>query len=104
MNSESKTLRVPDSSIKNTIIENDDKKSENFSNFQEESSSNNQTSKSKSPLDDNLLTFSRVSRSVLSSRTRDGKKKINQYIVMRQLGQGNYGKVKLVYDTDDSNN
>ncbi len=48
--------------------------------------------------------ISKVSRSVLSTKTRDGKKKINQYIVMRQLGSGNFGKVKLVYDTEDSNN
>ena len=48
--------------------------------------------------------ISKVSRSVLSTKTRDGKKKINQYIVMRQLGAGNFGKVKLVYDTEDFNN
>jgi serine/threonine protein kinase len=35
--------------------------------------------------------------------TRDGKKKINQYIVMRLIGKGNFGKVKLVYDTEQNN-
>jgi serine/threonine protein kinase len=34
---------------------------------------------------------------------RDGKKKINQYIVMKEIGQGTFGKVKLVYNTDENN-
>jgi hypothetical protein len=102
-NSESKTLRVPDSSVKNTIVEDEEKKSEDFSNFHDDSSSNEFTPNSKSPCDDNISTFSRVSHSVFSSKTRDGKKKINQYIVMHLLGKGNFGKVMLVYDTDNSN-
>ena len=96
-------MRVPDSSIKNTIVEGEEKKSDGFSNFHDESSSNEFTPNSKAPYDDNISTFSRVSHSVFSTKTRDGKKKINQYIVMRLLGKGNFGKVKLVYDTSNSN-
>jgi serine/threonine protein kinase len=40
---------------------------------------------------------------VISTKTRDGKKKINQYIVMKMIGKGNFGKVKLVYNTDENN-
>jgi hypothetical protein len=97
-------LRVPDSSVKNTIAEDEEKKSEDFSIFHDDSSSNEFTPiNSKSPYDDNISTFSRVSHSVFSTKTRDGKKKINQYIVMSLLGKGNFGKVKLVYDTNNSN-
>jgi hypothetical protein len=71
-------LRVPDSSVKNTIAEDEEKKSEDFSIFHDDSSSNEFTpNNSKSPYDDNISTFSRVSHSVFSTKTRDGKKKIN---------------------------
>jgi serine/threonine protein kinase len=51
--------------------------------------------------EDNKSTFSKYSRSVISTKTRDGKKKINQYIVMKLIGKGNFGKVKLVLNTDE---
>jgi [calcium/calmodulin-dependent protein kinase] kinase len=44
-----------------------------------------------------------ISRSVISTKQRDGKKKINQYIVMKNIGKGSFGKVKLVLNTEDSN-
>ena len=44
-----------------------------------------------------------ISRSVISTKQRDGKKKINQYIVMKDIGKGSFGKVKLVLNTYDSN-
>lgn len=53
--------------------------------------------------DDNISVVSKVSHSVISTKTRDGKKKINQYIVMKLVGKGNFGKVKLVYNTDENN-
>jgi serine/threonine protein kinase len=51
--------------------------------------------------DDDKSTFSKYSRSVISTKTRDGKKKINQYIVMKLIGKGNFGKVKLVLNTEE---
>ncbi len=54
--------------------------------------------------DDDKSTFSKYSRSVISTKTRDGKKKINQYIVMKLIGKGNFGKVKLVLNTEEDNN
>ena len=47
--------------------------------------------------------ISLVSRSVLSTRQRDGKKKINQYIIMNQIGKGSFGKVKLALNTEENN-
>lgn len=45
-----------------------------------------------------------ISRSVIStSKQRDGKKKINQYIVMKEIGKGSFGKVKLVLNTEEAN-
>jgi serine/threonine protein kinase len=38
---------------------------------------------------------------VISTKTRDGKKKINQYIVIKLIGKGNFGKVKLVFNTEE---
>ncbi len=53
--------------------------------------------------DDNISMISKVSHSVVSTKTRDGKKKINQYIIMKLIGKGSFGKVKLVYNTDEKN-
>lgn len=36
-------------------------------------------------------------------KLKDGKKKINQYIVMKEIGKGTFGKVKLVYNTEENN-
>lgn len=47
--------------------------------------------------------ISLVSKSVISTRQRDGKKKINQYIVMKEIGKGSFGKVKLALNTDEHN-
>ena len=38
---------------------------------------------------------------MISTKTRDGKKKINQYIVIKLIGKGNFGKVKLVFNTEE---
>jgi serine/threonine protein kinase len=40
---------------------------------------------------------------VISTRQRDGKKKINQYILIKDLGRGSFGKVKLALDTLQQN-
>lgn len=49
-------------------------------------------------------TSSVISRSIISTtKQRDGKKKINQYIVMKEIGKGSFGKVKLVLNTDEDN-
>ena len=53
--------------------------------------------------DDNVSMFSKVSHSVISTKMRDGKKKINQYIVMKEIGKGAFGKVKLVLNTEENN-
>jgi serine/threonine protein kinase len=47
--------------------------------------------------------FSKVSHSVISTKMKDGKKKINQYIVMKELGVGAFGKVMLVLNTEENN-
>ena len=45
-----------------------------------------------------------ISKSVIStSKQRDGRKKINQYIVMKQIGKGSFGKVKLVLNSEEGN-
>lgn len=45
-----------------------------------------------------------ISKSVISTlRQKDGKKKINQYIVMKEIGKGSFGKVKLVLNTEQQN-
>lgn len=36
-------------------------------------------------------------------RDSDGKKKINQYIIIKNIGKGSYGKVKLAFDTNNHN-
>lgn len=53
--------------------------------------------------DDNISMFSKVSHSVISTKMKDGKKKINQYIVMKEIGKGAFGKVKLVLNTEENN-
>jgi len=37
------------------------------------------------------------------SKKEGGKKKINQYIVIKDIGKGSFGKVKLVLDTENNN-
>lgn len=64
---------------------------------------NNKQSQNSNIEDDNTSTFSKVSKSVKTMKMRDGKKKINQYIVMREIGKGTFGKVKLVYNTEENN-
>lgn len=53
--------------------------------------------------DDGQSQISKYSKSVISTKMKDGKKKINNYIVLKEIGKGSFGKVKLVYDTDDNN-
>ena len=43
-----------------------------------------------------------VSKSIVS-RKENGKKKINQYIVIKDIGKGSFGKVKLVLNSDEDN-
>jgi hypothetical protein len=45
-----------------------------------------------------------ISKSVISTqKQKEGRKKINQYIVMKVIGQGSFGKVKLVLNTEEKN-
>ena len=37
------------------------------------------------------------------SSKQNGKKKINQYIIAKNLGKGSYGKVKLALNTEENN-
>lgn len=60
------------------------------------------TSDNLSKLDDNASRLSNVTKSVIS-RKENGKKKINQYIVVKTVGKGSFGKVKLVLNTDEEN-
>ena len=53
--------------------------------------------------DDNISMFSKISHSVISTKLKDGKKKINQYIIMKEIGKGAFGKVKLVLNTEEDN-
>lgn len=48
------------------------------------------------------LLVSNVSKSVISRR-ENGKKKINEYIVMKDIGKGSFAKVKLVLNSEESN-
>lgn len=42
-------------------------------------------------------------KSVISTRDLSGNKKINQYIVIKTIGKGSFGKVKLVLNTEENN-
>lgn len=50
---------------------------------------------------DNTSVVSKVSHTIISQKLRDGKKKINQYILLRCIGMGQFGKVRLVHNTED---
>lgn len=43
-----------------------------------------------------------TSMSIITKK-ENGKKKINQYIIMKNIGKGSFGKVKLVLNTNDGN-
>ena len=53
--------------------------------------------------EENISTFSKISHSIISKKLPSGKKKINQYIVMKVIGKGSFGKVKLVLNTEENN-
>ena len=45
-----------------------------------------------------------VSKSVVSKmKQKDGKKKINQYLVIKDIGKGSFGKVKLALNSEEEN-
>jgi hypothetical protein len=48
-----------------------------------------------------LLTKAVPSLEKLAKEGASGQKKINQYIVMKLIGKGNFGKVKLVLNTEE---
>jgi serine/threonine protein kinase len=56
-------------------------------------------------VDDDVISetssISKVSNTIVSTKLRDGKKKINQYILLRCIGMGQFGKVRLVHNTED---
>ena len=43
-----------------------------------------------------------TTKSVCSEKDKDGNKKINQYIVLEELGRGAFAKVKLCVNTEDN--
>ena len=43
---------------------------------------------------------SMASKSVVSKSKINGKKKINQYLVVKDIGKGSFGKVKLALDSE----
>eukprot|EP00350_Pseudokeronopsis_sp_OXSARD2_P001562 CAMPEP_0170567112 /NCGR_PEP_ID=MMETSP0211-20121228/80277_1 /TAXON_ID=311385 /ORGANISM="Pseudokeronopsis sp., Strain OXSARD2" /LENGTH=130 /DNA_ID=CAMNT_0010888483 /DNA_START=354 /DNA_END=746 /DNA_ORIENTATION=+ len=44
---------------------------------------------------------SQITKSVISGRDHQGKKKVNQYILLQEIGKGSYASVKLCYNTEN---
>ncbi|KAM3139239.1 hypothetical protein pb186bvf_008649 [Paramecium bursaria] len=48
------------------------------------------------------LSQAKETKIVERSKDESGRKKLNNYIILQELGRGGFGKVKLVYDQQDS--
>lgn len=44
-----------------------------------------------------------MTRSIISQKDKGGQKKINQYIVVKTIGKGSFGKVKLALNSAEEN-